>query len=67
MKICNKITIKLTNVKDTGINYKAGNKYKLEAVNIQLFGPTSMMENTITYRETKEMYQGLRTFLRLIK
>ena len=42
-EIDNKITVKIKNVKDTGINHKTGNKYKFDAVNIQLIGPTSVI------------------------
>ena len=63
-EIGNKITVKIKNVKDTGVNHKTSDKYKFDAVNIQLIGPTSMSENTITYKEAKEMYKGLKIFFK---
>jgi len=63
-EINNKITIKIKNVKDTGINNKTGNKYKFDAINIKLIGPTSMYENIITYNEAKEIYKGLSVFFK---
>jgi len=63
-EIDNKITVKIKNVKDTGVNHKTGYKYKFDAVNIQLIGPTSMSENIITYKEAKEIYQGLSIFFK---
>lgn len=63
-EINNKITVKIKNVKETCLNYKTGDKYKLDAVNLQLIGPTSMSENIITYKEATEIYKGLSVFLK---
>ena len=63
-EIDNKISVKIKNVKDTGTNHKTGDKYKFDAVNIQLIGPTSTLENTITYKEAKEIYKGLNIFFK---
>ena len=63
-EINNGINVKIKNVKDTGVNHKTGNKYKFDAVNIQLIGPTSMSENIITYKEAKEIYRGLSVFFK---
>ena len=59
----NKITLKIKNVKDSNKNSKTENKYKFDAVNIQLIGPTSMSENIITYKEAEELYKGLKEYL----
>ena len=56
-EINNNISVKIKNIKTTGVNYKTGDEYKFDAVNIQLIGPTSISENTITYKEAKEIYK----------
>ena len=63
-EIDNKITVKIKNVKETGVNHKTGNKYKFDAVNLQLIGPTSMSGNIITYKEAEEIYKGLSEFFK---
>ena len=63
-EIGNKITVKIKNVKDTGVNHKTSDKYKFDAVNIKLIGPTSVSDNTITYKEAKQIYKGLGKFFK---
>ena len=63
-EIGNNITVKIKNIKDTSINKKTGDKYKFDAVNIKLIGPTSVSDNTITYKEAKQIYKGLGKFFK---
>ncbi len=59
----NKITVKIKKVKTTGTTHKTGETHTYAAVNIQLIGPTSTSEQTITYKEAKELHDGLAAFL----
>lgn len=63
-EIGNKITVKVKKAKDTGTNYKTKDKYKFDAVNLELIGPTSISGNVITYLEAREMYKALGKFLK---
>ena len=63
-EIGNKIKIKIKNVTDIGVNQKTNDKYILDAVCLQLIGPTSISENIITYKEAKEIYKGLNVFFK---
>ena len=63
-EINNKIIVKIKNKKNTGTNYKTKDKYKFDAISIQLIGPTSISDNTITYIEAVELYKGLGIFLK---
>lgn len=60
----NKIKIKIKYQKDTGTNYKSKEKIHFTGVNISIFGPTSLTENTITRKEAEELYLTLRDFLK---
>ena len=62
-EIDNNITVKITNVEETGVNHETGKNYTFDAVYIQLIGPTSEMGNVITYKEAKEIHKGLTEFL----
>lgn len=63
-EIGNKIDIKIKNVKDTGKNNRSDKKFRFDAVNIQIIGPTSVSENTITYEEAKKLNRLLNEFLK---
>lgn len=63
-EIGNKITVKVKRAKDTGTNHKTKDKYKFDAINLELIGPTSMSGNVITYLEAREMYKALGKFLK---
>ena len=63
-EINNKIIVKIKNTKDIGTNYKSKEMFKFDAVDLQLIGPTSVMSNTITYKEAEEIYRGLGKFLK---
>ena len=59
----NKITIKIKNYKDNGINYKTKEKIHFDGVSMSIIGPSSMAENIITYKEAEELYYALKKFL----
>lgn len=63
-EIENKITVKVKNVKTTGVNNKTKEKFKFDAVYLELAGPTSVSGNTMTYKEAKEIYRGLSVFFK---
>jgi hypothetical protein len=62
-EIGNKIKIKIKYEKDTGINYKSKEKINFTGVSIAMFGPTSVSENVVTYKEAEELYFTLKKFL----
>jgi len=58
-EIGNAVIIKMKNVRDRGTNHKTGDVCKFDAINIQIIGPTSVSDNTITYKEARELHKGL--------
>ena len=52
----------IKSVKDKGQNYMTKNKYKFNATKIQIIGPTSMTENTLTNKEAYILYKKLKEY-----
>ena len=63
-EVGNKILIKIKKCKDTAKNYKTKEKFRFDAVNILIRGPTSEHENIITLDEAKKLKKLLTEFLR---
>lgn len=60
----NDIRLKIERSKDQGRNKKTGKKYRFDSVTITMTGPTSISENTITYKEARVMRKYLDKFLK---
>lgn len=63
-EIGNKIKLNISKVYDDGKNNETKQKYKFNAVKIQLEGPTSVSENIITNKEAYHMYIQLHNFFK---
>ena len=64
-EIGNKIKIKIKSKKNVGMNYKTKECIKHNGVSMTITGPTSTIENIITYKEAEELYKTLHNFLSL--
>lgn len=60
----NKIKLKVKKVKSNGVIHKTKQSCKYDGVSIYLEGPTSAVENVITYQEAQMIYDKLGEFLK---